>query len=195
MPFRTKCSNVFHLLHIFQLLHQFPSPVRESFSDGWLNETLIYEYRRMCLEVMDYCVSLVEQQYFVVCSAHDLSSLRFLGTLAVSGMGSIHRVDIEQNHRIVGYSHSMCATIVPVYHEDGLPLQIQRLVNELLFSFILWGTCKILSRTKNTNQNGRNLQLGTSVASLCSKRCLGIIFIDKVLLSVFGRITIELGIA
>lgn len=49
------------------------------------------------------------------CLAYDRSSLRYLGTSAVSGMGSISALGLKSNQKVIGYSHN---TIVSVYLAD-----------------------------------------------------------------------------
>lgn len=46
--------------------------------------------------------------------AYNLSSLRFLASLSVPGTGPSFGVGLKSNQKVVGYSHNVCATIVPV---------------------------------------------------------------------------------
>ena len=83
----------------------------------------------------------LKQQYLVFFQTHGLSSLGFLATRAVSGLGSISWTGPFSP---CGYSHSVHSIVAQVYYASRLPLQITGFVAGLCYSFCIGSMLSIM---------------------------------------------------
>jgi hypothetical protein len=93
-----------------------------SLSDGsWMRDWYISS--RMSLGVILLLCSFSRTVILGVFPyVHSIPSIMFLALQTVSGLGSISWSGSSSNHKLVGYSYNLCASISSAYHADRSPL-------------------------------------------------------------------------